>query len=57
MSEKIKSLLKSRRFWTALGSVVIVSMNEIFGIDEVTANSIVAVGIAWIVGDSLRMTT
>lgn len=57
MGEKIKSLLKSRRFWTALGSVLVVSMNEILGIDEVTANSIVAVGIAWIVGDSLRMTT
>ncbi len=56
MSDKINTLLKSRRFWTAVGAVVVVVANETLGIDEVTANSLVAVAIAWIVGDSLRVT-
>ena len=56
MSDKINTLLKSRRFWTAVGAVVVVVANEPLGIDEVTANSLVAVAIAWIVGDSLRVT-
>ena len=56
MSEKIKSLFKSRRFWAAVGAVVVVCLSDAFGIDEGTANSIVALGVAWIVGDSLRVT-
>ena len=56
MVDKIKSLVKSRRFWTAIGSVVTVALQEVIGIPEETATSIVAVAIAWIVGDSLRTT-
>ena len=56
MGEKIKALLKSRRFWTAVGAVVVVCLQDTVGIDEGTANSIVALGVAWIVGDSLRLT-
>jgi len=56
MADKFKTLVKSRRFWTALGSVVVVVMQDTVGIPEATANSIVAVAIAWIVGDSLRPT-
>lgn len=56
MSEKIKSLLKSRRWWTAVGAVVVVTANEVLGIDAETANKLVAIAIAWIVGDSLRIT-
>tara|TARA_A100001515_G_scaffold138980_1_gene133136 strand:- start:1620 stop:1790 length:171 start_codon:yes stop_codon:yes gene_type:complete len=54
--DKLKSLLKSRRFWTAVASVVVVAMNEALGIPEDTANAIAAIGVSWIVGDSLRTT-
>tara|TARA_B100001939_G_scaffold225054_1_gene193772 strand:+ start:4392 stop:4565 length:174 start_codon:yes stop_codon:yes gene_type:complete len=56
MVDKIKSLVKSRRFWTAIGTVVTVALQDVIGIPEETATSIVAVAIAWIVGDSLRTT-
>lgn len=56
MLDKLKTLLKSRRFWTAVGGVFVVSINETLGIPEETANTIVAIGVAWIVGDSLRVT-
>ena len=56
MPDKIKTLLKSRRFWTAVGGVVVVAINDLLGIPEETANTIVAIGVAWIVGDSLRVT-
>ena len=56
MIEKLKSLLKSRRFWTAFASIVVVVLNDSFGIPEDTANTIAAIGVSWIVGDSLRST-
>jgi phosphate/sulfate permease len=56
MVEKLKSLLKSRRFWIAISSVLVVVMSDSFGIPEETANTIVAIGVSWIVGDSLRIT-
>lgn len=56
MSEKIKTLIRSRRFWVAVGGVVVVVLNDTLGIDEGTATSLVALGVAWIVGDSLRLT-
>jgi len=56
MTDKIKSLVKSRRFWAAVGGVVVVCLQDTMGLDETTANSIVAVAVAWIVGDSLRVT-
>ena len=54
MGEKVKTLLKSRRFWTAIGSVVVVILHDTLGIPEETANTIAAIGVSWIVGDSLR---
>ena len=56
MVDKLKSLLKSRRFWTAMGTVLTVVLQDTLGIPETTAMSIVAVGVSWIVGDSLRVT-
>jgi len=56
MGDKIKSLYRSRRFWIAVGGVVAVCLQDVIGIDAGTANSIVALGVAWIVGDSLRVT-
>ena len=48
MSDKIKSLLKSRRFWAAVGGVIAVCLQDTVGLDETTTNSIVAVAVAWI---------
>ena len=56
MVHKIKCLVRSRRFWTAVGTVVTVALQDVIGIPEETATSIVAVAVAWIVGDSLRTT-
>jgi hypothetical protein len=56
MADKFKSLVKSRRFWAAVGTIVVVVLNDVLGIPEDTANTVVAMGVAWIVGDSLRAT-
>ena len=56
MVDKLKAMVKSRRFWTAVGSVAVICLNETLGIPEETANSVVAIAIAWIIGDSVRPT-
>tara|TARA_R110000824_G_scaffold395663_1_gene596520 strand:- start:4701 stop:4874 length:174 start_codon:yes stop_codon:yes gene_type:complete len=56
MKLKLSNMLKSRRFWVAVSSVFVVIMNEMLGLDADTASKIATVGIAWIVGDSLRIT-
>ena len=53
---KLKSLVKSRRFWVAVGGVLVIAANTTLGVDEDTANKLVAIAVAWIVGDSLRVT-
>ena len=56
MIKKIKDLVKSRRFWAAVGGVIVVGLQDVLGLEPATANSIVAVVASWIVGDSLRTT-
>ena len=56
MVDKLKVLVNSRRFWTAVGSVIVVILHDTLGIPEDTANTIAAIGVSWIVGDSLRPT-
>ena len=56
MIDKLKALARSRRFWVAVGGVVVIAANATLGIDEDTANKLVAIAVAWIVGDSLRVT-
>ena len=56
MIKKIKDLVKSRRFWAAVGGVVVIGLQDVLGLEPATANSIVAVVVSWIVGDSLRTT-
>ena len=55
--DKVKALLKSRRFWTAIGGVVVVVAQETLGVDSEPTNRIVALAVAWILGDSLRVTS
>ena len=54
--QKVKDLLKSRRFWASVGGVIVVCLQDVLGLEATTANSIVAVIVSWVVGDSLRST-
>ena len=56
MIDKIKSVTTSRRFWVAIGGVVMCVFNDGLGLnlDAGQVNHIVLLGGAWIVGDSLR---
>ena len=56
MVDKLKGLVKSRRFWTAVGTIATVVLQDVIGIPAETAVSIVAVAVAWIVVDSLLPT-
>jgi hypothetical protein len=53
---KITSLAKSRRFWAAVTSVVVVILHEAIGLDEATAQGIAATLLVWILGDSVNKT-
>ena len=57
MSDKLALLIKARRFWVAVGGVLVTTTN-ILGLDlnPEQVNNIVLLGGAWIVGDSLRAT-
>ena len=44
--EKLKALWKSRRFWTAVGGVVVVALQDTIGIDPEATNRIVALAVA-----------
>jgi len=54
--DKLLGVRMSRRFWTAVGGVLIILFQDALGIDAQTANGISAFLIAWIVGDSLQKT-
>ena len=54
--DKVKALLKSRRFWAAVGGVLIVTLQDVVGVPEDTAHTLVGIAVAWIVGDSIRIT-
>jgi hypothetical protein len=57
MIDKMKSLINSRRFWVAIGGVVIVVFDSAgLGLTHDQINHVVLLGGAWIVGDSLRVT-
>ena len=54
MNSKWKDLLESRRFWAAIGGVVVVIGQDVFGFEADTVQQVVNLAIAFIVGDSLR---
>ena len=56
IADKIIALTSSRRFWAAVGGIVFLFLKDVIGLDETTANGIVAFLIAWIVGDSINKT-
>ncbi len=57
MFNKIKTLVKSRRFWVAVGGVVFVVTDGIgLPLSAEHVDHVVLIAGAWIVGDSLRAT-
>ena len=55
MVSKVQGLIGSRRFWAAVGGVVVVIFDGLgLGLSAEQVNHIVMLGGAWIVGDSLR---
>ena len=57
MLKKIKTLVKSRRFWVAVGGVVFVVTDGVgLPLTAETVNHVVLIAGAWIVGDSIRAT-
>ena len=53
---KLQSLIRSRRFWAALGGILTVAMQDILGLSETASLEIAGLIAAWIVGDSITKT-
>ena len=58
LPEKVKSLLKSRRFWIATVGLVSVCASELIGVDlnQEQIIGVVTVVVAWVICDSVRPT-
>ena len=59
MGDKLKAMLKSRRFWVGVAGVVVICADTLLGegtVNPDTVQSVVLLAAAWIVGDSLRLT-
>ena len=59
MGEKLKTMVRSRRFWIGVAGMVVICADTLFGegtVNPDTVQSVVLLAAAWIVGDSLRVT-
>ncbi len=55
MTEKLRTLVKSRRFWVAVAGIVAVTTDALgLGLSPEMVTNFVLLGAAWIVGESLR---
>lgn len=56
MQDKIKSLLKSRRFWAVASGLIVVVAKELglANLDEVQVQNMVMLIATWVLGESLR---
>lgn len=56
MQDKIKNLLKSRRFWAVASGLIVVVTKElgIADLDETQVQNIAMLIAAWVLGESLR---
>jgi len=60
MVDKLKSMVRSRRFWIGVSGVVVIAADSLLGegtVNPDTVQSVVLLAAAWIVGDSLRATS
>lgn len=48
-----KGIFKSRKFWAAIVSIIVLGVGEYFKIDKTFINSILAVAVAYIVGTGI----
>ncbi len=53
---KLVSLVQSRRAWAIVAGILLVVLHQGLGVDEATANKIIALIGAWVIGDSLNKT-
>ena len=53
---KFLGVVVSRRFWAAVMGVILILFTDVFGMTEEQAQTIVALIMSWIVGDSLNKT-
>ena len=59
MQDKMKAMLKSRRFWVGIAGMIVICADSLLGegtVNPETVSSVVLLAAAWIVGDSLRLT-
>jgi len=59
MMSKLKTMLASRRFWVGVSGLVVICADSLFGegtVNPDTAQAVVLLCAAWIVGVSLRVT-
>jgi hypothetical protein len=56
--QKVKSLLSSRRFWVSAVGLVGVCSSELFDVtlDVEQIVGVVTIVVAWVIGDTLRVT-
>ncbi len=56
--DKVRSLLKSRRFWVSAVGLAGVVSTELFGVtlDTEQIVGIVTIVVAWVIGDTVRET-
>lgn len=56
MGDKINTMFKSRRFWVAVSGVIVIVAQDLIGLSQAQSEPIIAILIAWIIGDSLEKT-
>ena len=59
MQDKLKTMLRSRRFWVGVAGMIVICADSLLGegtVNPETVSSVVLLAAAWIVGDSLRLT-
>ena len=53
---KLVALVRSRRFLASVSAVLVVVFQDLLSLDESQANTLVAVVMGWVVGDSISKT-